>query len=454
MKLETATMGTTKSRKTKSNSSSILNLKDSLSKQVRQFFQRANLTDLLFNPEKCHLMACLLFLLEILIHIWIISTRQYTEIDWVAYMQEVEGVQNGTFDYSQLKGDTGPLVYPAGFVWIFTGLYYITNNGTNIKLAQCLFAVLYLINIGLVFYLMSKSKKVPPYTLAIMTLTSYRIHSIFTLRLFNDPVAMTMLYGAIALFVNDYWSLGSLIYSLAVSVKMNILLVAPALLFAYVATQGLVGTIKQLAICASLQVVLAIPFLMAHPVNYIKGAFNLGRVFLFKWTVNWRFLPEWLFVNPGFHLGLLVLHLLALVVAFPHCWVMLQSYAKLMKNDQRPDWTLQLLLLPLFFSNFIGMCFARSLHYQVKTLKYTSSVYFQNIHYFQFYVWYYHQLPYLLWCTKLPTLYKLLVLGLIEMCWNTYPSTVWSSATLHTCHFVILIGVYLYIRDGVKQKDN
>ena len=33
-----------------------------------------------------------------------------TEIDWVAYMQEVEGFLNGTYDYGQLKGDTGPLV--------------------------------------------------------------------------------------------------------------------------------------------------------------------------------------------------------------------------------------------------------------------------------------------------------------------------------------------------------
>ena len=33
-----------------------------------------------------------------------------TEIDWIAYMQEVEGVVNGTYDYTQLKGDTGPLV--------------------------------------------------------------------------------------------------------------------------------------------------------------------------------------------------------------------------------------------------------------------------------------------------------------------------------------------------------
>jgi len=33
-----------------------------------------------------------------------------TEIDWLAYMQEVEGVINGTFNYTKLGGHTGPLV--------------------------------------------------------------------------------------------------------------------------------------------------------------------------------------------------------------------------------------------------------------------------------------------------------------------------------------------------------
>jgi hypothetical protein len=42
-----------------------------------------------------------------------------TEIDWVAYMEEVQGVENGEYDYANLRGQTGPLVYPAGFVWIF-----------------------------------------------------------------------------------------------------------------------------------------------------------------------------------------------------------------------------------------------------------------------------------------------------------------------------------------------
>lgn len=33
-----------------------------------------------------------------------------TEIDWVAYMQEVEGFLNGSWNYTELRGDTGPLV--------------------------------------------------------------------------------------------------------------------------------------------------------------------------------------------------------------------------------------------------------------------------------------------------------------------------------------------------------
>ena len=38
-----------------------------------------------------------------------------TEIDWKAYMQEVEGFLNGTRDYRRLEGDTGPLVYVTPF---------------------------------------------------------------------------------------------------------------------------------------------------------------------------------------------------------------------------------------------------------------------------------------------------------------------------------------------------
>ncbi len=77
-------------------------------------------------------------------------------------MEEVEGVVNGTWDYSKLKGSTGPLVYPAGFVYFFSVLYYITNFGKNIRLAQYIFCGMYLVTLALVFRIYHKSKKVNP----------------------------------------------------------------------------------------------------------------------------------------------------------------------------------------------------------------------------------------------------------------------------------------------------
>ena len=138
---------------------------------------------------------------------------------------------NGTRDYSLLRGDTGPLVYPAGFVWLYTGLYYLTSQvpsdwsihlilisdwllsqGSNIRLAQYVFAGLYLINLGLVFRIMVRTEKLPPFILALMCLTSYRVHSIYVLRLFNDPVAVLFMYLAINLWMDDRVSLGSLMF--------------------------------------------------------------------------------------------------------------------------------------------------------------------------------------------------------------------------------------------------
>ena len=48
--------------------------------------------------------------------------------DWDAYMEEVAGVLvRCDTDYAALRGDTGPLVYPAGFVWLYGALYLATG---------------------------------------------------------------------------------------------------------------------------------------------------------------------------------------------------------------------------------------------------------------------------------------------------------------------------------------
>lgn len=76
-------------------------------------------------------------------------------------MEEVEGViKHHEYDYSKLKGQTGPLVYPGGFVWLFSFFYWITNNGTNILLAQWIYCFIYLLTTIIIFNIYYQSKQV------------------------------------------------------------------------------------------------------------------------------------------------------------------------------------------------------------------------------------------------------------------------------------------------------
>lgn len=464
-------------------------------------FTWSYMKSLIINPAQLPFAALLLIVAELIINVLVVERVPYTEIDWKAYMQECEGFLNGTLDYSQLRGDTGPLVYPAGFVYIYSLFYFLTGHGENIRLAQYIFISIYLLQLCLVLRIYIKTKKVPPYVLVITILTSYRIHSIYVLRLFNDPIAILFLYAALNFFIDAKWYLGSIFYSLGVSIKMNILLYAPALFFFYLTNLGFKGTIIQLFICGLIQVVLGLPFLISSPVAYLKGSFDIGRVFNHTWTVNYRFLDIEVFENKCFHLSLLAIHVLLLIIFIPMCIKYFKSYCRLkyvqrqvqpqidaknietkrksklkkdMKRklnkkgdeqenlskeqedflnsfevmlqkssqkggkkvakkpvelDQDPHYSInfdilsQLFILPMFIVNFIGVMCARSLHYQ-------------------FYTWYFHSLPYLLWSNNYSVIVRFLLLALIEMCWNTYPSTDITSALLHVCHVTVLYGVY------------
>ena len=410
--------------------------KTSIKTWVKRNLKWDRIVELLTDPRRLAYLAGLFVIFEVILNIFVIENIRYTEIDWKAYMQEVRGVINGTFDYAKLRGDTGPLVYPAGFVYFFSFLYYITDHGANIKIAQYIFALLYITLLMLVFRIYAKTKTVPPYVLILIFCTSYRIHSIFVLRLFNDPIAMILVFASINAFLDSRWYLGSILYSLAVSVKMNILLFSPALLIAYLSNLGLAKSIVHLGICAGIQLALGLPFLIANPYSYIRGAFNFGRVFEYKWTVNWRFIPEVIFVNPNFHISLLILHLATIAYFIPSWITYMKSYAKikcvekdlqlqLRKNAEKVDMSTasRLFVLPLFAANFIGMVFSRSLHYQ-------------------FYIWYYHTLPYIAWHSNYSNVTRIVVLGVIELCWNTYPSTVYSSAALHVSHLILLYGLH------------
>lgn len=470
--------------------------------KIQEYFKRmftwSYIKGLAINPAQLPFAAVLIIIADLVINILVVERVPYTEIDWKAYMQECEGFLNGTLDYSKLRGDTGPLVYPAGFLYIYSVFYYITNRGENIKLAQNVFIAIYIIQLILVLRIYIKTKKVPPYVLVLTILTSYRIHSIYVLRLFNDPIAVLLLYISLNLFLDARWYLGSIFFSLAVSVKMNILLYAPALFFFYLVNLGFTKTLQQLFVCGFVQLILGLPFLISYPIAYLKGSFDIGRVFNHTWTVNYRFLDNDTFINKYFHLSLLGIHVALLMIFLPMCIKYFRSYCRLRyvqkqvqpqidaknienkrknkmnketkqktghKNDNQKmtkeqenflnlfetmlqkssqkgkkaktsleqeeitnysinfDVLAQLFILPMFLINFIGIVCARSLHYQ-------------------FYAWYFHSLPYLLWSNNYSIIVRFLILAIIELCWNTYPSTNVSSLLLHICHIVVLYGVY------------
>ena len=382
-----------------------------------------------------------LFVVECVLTVIIIRKVSYTEIDWVAYMQEVKGYIDGERNYTNLAGDTGPLVYPAGFVYVFAWLYHMTNHGKNILLAQYHFAALYVFNLLIVFCLYLEGGKVPFLITALLVL-SKRIHSIFVLRMFNDCVAVVCGYLAVLLFCRRRWRWGCLVYSFGVGIKMNMLLYAPGVLLVLLVGCGVLETIVCLSICAGLQLALGWPFLTTFPVQYLTRSFDLGRVFMYKWTVNFKFLPEDMFLSKSLSIVLL-LSTLGVWALFAHKWItenqrISSVWNRIWGNEQQRIKPLSshFILTTIFLSNFIGVVFARTLHYQ-------------------FYVWYFHTLPYLLWHAKrLPVRLKLLLLVNIEVGFNVYPATSLSSGMLQLSHIIILVALYLSNAPMMENDDD
>ncbi|XP_048317683.2 dol-P-Man:Man(5)GlcNAc(2)-PP-Dol alpha-1,3-mannosyltransferase isoform X2 [Ziziphus jujuba] len=264
------------------------------------------------NPKVA--FALILLVADAVLVALIIAYVPYTKIDWDAYMSQVNGFLGGERDYSNLKGDTGPLVYPAGFLYVYSAIQYVT--GGEVYPAQILFGILYIINLGIILFIYLKTDVLPWWALTLLCL-SKRVHSIFVLRLFNDCFAMTLLHAALASIIYQKWHLGLIIFSGAVSIKMNVLLYAPSLLLLMLKAMDISGVISALAGAALVQIVLGLPFIISYPLAYLSRAFNLGRIFIHFWSVNFKFVPEPIFVSKKFAVSLLIGHLV-LLIAFAH----------------------------------------------------------------------------------------------------------------------------------------
>ncbi|KIX00070.1 uncharacterized protein Z518_10997 [Rhinocladiella mackenziei CBS 650.93] len=299
-----------------------------------------------------------------------------TEIDFTTYMAQVRVFIGGETEYSKITGPTGPLVYPALHVYIYTVLFDLTDEGTNILRAQIIFAALYLLTLAVVLACYRRVGA-PPWLLLPLAL-SKRMHSIFLLRLFNDCWATLAFWAAVYLLQCRKWESGSLVWGLGLGVKMTILLAAPAIGAVVLQGHGTRDGIFCGLFVLVLHLVIAMPFLDREAgLQYFQRAFDFGRQFLFKWTVNWRCVGEEVFLSRGFAVGLLVIHVSLLLVFFQTKWVkpsssnlleFLRKYTSSMRYVE--ELRVSRKITPTFVmdtmlgSMVIGMLCARSLHYQ------------------------------------------------------------------------------------------
>merc|ERR1711981_172968 len=73
----------------------------------------------------------------------------------------------------------------------------------------------------------------------------------------------------------------------------------------------------------------------------------------------------------------------------------------------------------ILLSNYIGIVFCKTLHYQ-------------------FYAWYFHSIPYLLYQTNIPVFLRILMIVCLEYSYLVFPATSTSSLVLQTVHVGLL----------------
>ena len=186
----------------------------------------------------------------------------------------------------------------------------------------------------------------------------------------------------------------------------------------------------------------AYEFVSVNWKSYVGRAFQFNRQFLYKWTVNWRFVPKHIFLSSTFSRALLGAHAGLLLLFATTRWTKpsqrsLQDTLRLYFRGR--NWeaiemiaeriTPEFVLTTILTANTIGMLCARSLHYQ-------------------FYSWTAWATPFLLWRAGFHPIIMYAVWAGQEWAWNVYPSTDASSAVVVGSLAATLAGVWWGTRKG------
>lgn len=264
---------------------------------------------------------------------------------------------------------------------------------------------------------------------------------------------MLFLWLAIFCFQRRHWTLGSLLYSWGLGIKMSLLLALPAVAIVLFLGRGLHGSLRLAWLMAQVQLVIAVPFLAKNPQGYLGRAFELSRQFKFEWTVNWRMLGEELFLSKTLALGLLALHVALLLIFIIARWIqpadrplsfmiraLLRGKSPFSEHEElrvSSRVTPEYVMTAMLSANVIGLLCARSLHYQ-------------------FYAYLAWATPYLLWRAFPNPAFVFLIWGVQEAAWNVFPSTDISSAVVVNVLLLTVAMTYFATQgdaDAARRKE-
>lgn len=231
-------------------------------------------------------------------------------------------------------------------------------------------------------------------------------------------------------------TVGSVAYSFGVGIKMSLLLAGPAIGIILLQALPLRRALNAIFLMAQVQVTIAWPFVPRNPLGYLSRAFDFSRQFLYRWTVNWRFLDEETFLSREFAFALIAANLGVLSLFCATRWLrpsqrsvpgfinaLWKPYPLVMQQQILLRMTPSYIMTTVLSSTAIGLLFARSLHYQ-------------------FYAYIAWSTPFLLWRARFHPIAIYAVWAAQEWAWNVYPSTTASSMVVVGCLFLQVFGVW------------
>jgi len=224
--------------------------------------------------------------------------------------------------------------------------------------------------------------------------------------------------------------------SAGISVKMTLLLAVPGMLVLMAMALPISVMFSLVGGMVGVQLIIGSHFISHSPEEYLSRAFDFSRAFLFKWTVNWRFVGAREFASQRFARALLANHLVLLTIfaferwtrpsglnPFQHLYRLIRPLSPRMQRWMEEQLTVDFITTTLLTSVAIGMLCARSLHYQ----------------FFAYLAW---ASPWLLWKSGMHPVLIYIVWAAQEWAWNVYPSTKTSSGVVVACLVIQVVGAY------------